>query len=349
MASQRQLERLLKQVQRVKQRDEYWAGTSRLARMWIMPKKAPSYRPYVTLWLSQDGKILRSNVWEHPPATDDLFEELLRAMRHPGWGAGRARRPTRLYLDNAEAVAALAPRLEALDIQCVYRHALSMADEVMVAMETHVGKYQAPPGLVSIPSVTPQMLGHLYQLAAQFYQATPWGWFHDHHPFAIQCPPEDTPRYAIVMGSGGEVFGLAVYDRLEDLRLIFQSPASPRQIAKMRTWFVLFFEQAPAVSFDDLDAMAANDWPVAAPHAYPVFGRTTPDQELALPAKSDLLWIEGALEALLAYMHEHMEVYQGEIQPADLTVSVRRVGGAVQVHLRLLEFDAIFREDLTPE
>ncbi len=240
----------------------------------------------------------------------------------------------------------LAPRLEALDIQCVYRHALPMADEVMVEMETHVGKYEPLPGLVSIPSVMPQMLGHLYQLAAQFYQATPWGWFHDHHPFAIQCPPEDRPRYAIVMGSGGEVFGLAVYDRLEDLRSIFTSPVSPRQIAKMSTWFVLFFEAAPAVSFDDLDAMAANDWTVAAPHAYPVFGRTTLDQKLALPAKSDLLWMEGALGALLAYMDEHMEVDQGEVQPADLTVSVPRVDSEAHIHLRLLEFDTIFREDL---
>jgi hypothetical protein len=38
-----------------------------------------------------------------------------------------------------------------------------------------MGKYEPLPGLVSIPSVTPQMLGHLYQLAAQFYQATPGG------------------------------------------------------------------------------------------------------------------------------------------------------------------------------
>jgi hypothetical protein len=57
-------------------------------------------------------------------------------------------------------------------------------------------------------------------------------------------------------------------------------------MAKLRTWFVLFFAAAPAaVSFEDLDAMAANDWPVAAPHAYPVFGRTTPDQGLALPPR----------------------------------------------------------------
>jgi hypothetical protein len=136
-----------------------------------------------------------------------------------------------------------------------------------------------------------------------------------------------------------------VYDQLEDLRSMFTSPVSLRQMAKMRTWVVLFLEAAPAMSFDDLDAMAVNDWPVAAPHAYPVFGRTTPDQELALPAKSDLLWMEGALGALLAYMDEHMEVYQGEVQPADLTVSVPRVGGEAHVHLRLLAFDAIFRED----
>jgi hypothetical protein len=346
MASQRQLERLWKQVQRLRQRDEYWAATSRLARMWITPKHAPPYRPYVTLVLSQHGKIVSSHVLEQPPTAEALFAELLRAMRRPAWGAGGARRPTRIYLDNTEDVAALTPLLEALNIQCVYRPVLSMADEVMGEMETYVGTYQPLPGLVSIPSVTPQLLGHLYHLAAQFYQASPWGWFHDHHPFAIQCPPEETPRYAIVMGSGGEVFGLAVYDRLEDLQVMFTTPVSPRQMAKLRTWCVLFFEAAPAVSFEDLDAMAVNDWAVAAPHAYPVFGRTTPDQTLALPAQSDLLWMEGALGALLAYMDAHMEVDQGEVQPVDLTVSVARVSGEAHVHLRLLAFDAIFREDL---
>ena len=55
--------------------------------------------------------------------------------------------------------------------------------------------------------------------------------------------------------------------------------------------------------------------------------------------------MEGALGALLAYMDEHMEVDHGEVQPADLTVSVPRVGGEPHVHLRLLEFDAMFRED----
>jgi RimJ/RimL family protein N-acetyltransferase len=100
MASQRQLERLWKQVQRLHQRDEYWATTSRLARMWITPKHAPPYRPYVILVLSQHGKIVSSHVLEQPPTTEALFAELLRAMRRPAWGAGGARRPTRIYLDS---------------------------------------------------------------------------------------------------------------------------------------------------------------------------------------------------------------------------------------------------------
>ena len=43
MANQRQLERLMQHVQRLPQYDEYWAATSRLARMWITPKRASPY------------------------------------------------------------------------------------------------------------------------------------------------------------------------------------------------------------------------------------------------------------------------------------------------------------------
>ena len=345
MADPRQVERLVQHVQRLPQRDEYWVGTHRLARLWVTPRNAPPYRPYLTLFLSQEGKIVRSQVQRDPPTAETLLAELLQAMRRPVWGAGRARRPTRLYVDHLEDVAALTPGLAALQVQCVYRHPSALADAVIADMERSRGSAQPRPGLLSIPSVTPPLVGHLYQLAAQWYRATPWRWLNDHHPFAIRCLPEDAPRYAVVMGSGGEVFGLAVYETLADLHLMFTSRLSPRQLAKRATWFVLFFEEAPPVSFEDLDAIAAYNWPVAAPHAYPVLGRTTPEQELVLPTKSDLLWMEGALGALLAFMAAHREVEHGEVQPGDLTVSVPRVGGEAPVHLRLLAFEAMLRED----
>jgi hypothetical protein len=101
MVDQRQLERLLQQVEGLKQREEYWAGTTRLARMWITPDDAPPYRPYLTLLLSQQGKIVSSHVQEQPPPAALLLAWLLRAMRRPALGSGRARRPTRVYLDRS--------------------------------------------------------------------------------------------------------------------------------------------------------------------------------------------------------------------------------------------------------
>ena len=80
-----------------------------------------------------------------------------------------------------------------------------------------------------------------------------------------------------------------------------------------------------------------------APHAYPVFGRASSGEDFALPSRSDLLWMEGALGALVAYMEAHMKSDQGVVEPADLILSVPRVDGETQVHLRLLEFEAIFR------
>src|SRR4030095_8147043 len=109
--------------------------------------------------LSQDGQIVASKAHQHPPSADALAAELLQAMRRPALGAGRARRPNRLYLDTAEQVALLSPVLEALDIACVYRPALAMADEVMAAMETDLGAYAPLPGLVVSSAGSPGQLG----------------------------------------------------------------------------------------------------------------------------------------------------------------------------------------------
>src|SRR5207245_7518139 len=126
MSDPRQVERLVQHVQCLPQRDEYWVGTHRRARLWVTPRKAPPYRPYLTLVLSQEGKIVRSQVQRHPPTAETLFEDLLRAMRRPVWGAGRARQPTRLYVDHPEDVAALAPGLSAVQVQWLCGHPIAL-------------------------------------------------------------------------------------------------------------------------------------------------------------------------------------------------------------------------------
>jgi hypothetical protein len=46
------------------------------------------------------------------------------------------------------------------------------------------------------------------------------------------------------------------------------------------------------------------------------------------------------------FVHAQREVYRGKVQPADLTVSVPRVDGEAPVHLRVLAFEALFRQAL---
>lgn len=93
MPERKKITTLLAKVSRLKQRDEIWEGTSRLGRYWITPENKPSYRPYMMLFTRPSGAILCNQVLATPPTADQMFEQLLKAMRRPLLGAGRPGRP----------------------------------------------------------------------------------------------------------------------------------------------------------------------------------------------------------------------------------------------------------------
>ncbi|MCP4199653.1 MAG: hypothetical protein GY762_21115 [Proteobacteria bacterium] len=341
MSNEKQIKSLLKKAGRLKQRDEYWEGTCRLARVWITPRKQAPYRPYMTLLVSQQDKVLRSKVLEEAPTSDRMFEELLQAMYRPTWLAGGARRPKVIYLDNPDYVTDLAPQLASVEVRCEHRRSLPLIKDALYSMEMSMNRgEEAIPGVVAVPSVTLPLIGHLYELAADFYRATPWRWLNDNHPLEIRYPPDASPRYVVVMGSGGEVFGLAVYDTLADLQMMYRSDLSPQQTTRMASWLVLFFEEAIAMSFDDLDALAKYDWPVAAENAYPVFGRTTRAGEIVQPTKADAFWIEGVLASITAFLSRHKRVlHPTVVKPVEVTLPVTTISDQAQVYLRLPAFE----------
>ena len=73
----------------------------------------------------------------------------------------------------------------------------------------------------------------------------------------------------------------------------------------------------------------------------PVFGRTTSTQEMVLPATSDLLWMEGALAGLVAYVATPLERRHGGVHPADVTCVVPLVGGEAPVQVTRLGLDTV--------
>ncbi|TVP63669.1 MAG: hypothetical protein EA342_17675 [Leptolyngbya sp. LCM1.Bin17] len=345
MAAKSQVKSLLTKAKCLRQTDEIWEFASPLGRFWITPKRGAAYRPYLFLVVSTAGQALFSKNQQQCPDADQMLETLLRTMIRPGLMAGRPRRPQVVYLDDAEMISALAPTLAELEIRCEHRASLPTLGRTRQFLERGFTDRDPIPGLLSVTGVTPPLVQHLYELAAEYYKAAPWQWLGDHDPMVIAYPPKSDPRYGIVMGSGGEIFGLSVYDHVEGLRLTFRQDLPQWELMQRASWLVLFFEEPMAMSFDDLDAILQYDWPVVNEQAYPVFGRTTPDGELKPPSLKDLLWLEGALSGILGYLPQFLQEGFGDDDPDHLMLPVKTISGKAKMQLGMPELDDLLFAD----
>jgi hypothetical protein len=328
-------------VRRLRQRDEVWECTGRPARWWITPPGQPARRPTVLLTIAvAAARAVRVEFDDHPPPPPpppppgQVWAHLLQAMRRPAVGAGSARRPARIALDNPALVAALAPRLAALEIDCQYRQTLPTLEAAMQRLAARYDRRGPIPGLLSLPGMTVPLVAHLCELAAAYYQQAPWQALTDHEPMEIRYPPDAPPRYAVVMGSGRTVFGLAIYDTLAQMRQILTA-ADPETVGRKIPQTALLFEEPITMAFDDLEAMEQYGLALAGPRAYPVFDRSASPTMISPPSAADLFWLEGALAGVLAYVRDHLRFQGAAIRPAALTLPVATLGGERQVGLRL--------------
>ncbi|CAK0750645.1 conserved hypothetical protein [Gammaproteobacteria bacterium] len=337
------LQKLMEKAIRLSQTNETWEFSTFLARGWITPRREAAYRPYLSMTVSSSGKLILSEFQKQPPSPETDTELLLRAMKRPALGAGRARRPQIVCLDNENHVSALTPILAELNIRCQHRVSLPLLNKSRQFIETGLRKGgEAFPGLLTIPGVTPPMVEHLYQLAADYHRASPWAWLTDLNPLVISYPPQAKPRYGFVMGSAGASFGLAVYDTVEDVQLVFRREISNRELVKLSSWIMLLFESPISMSFDDLDAITQYGWPVVNEKAYPLLGRTIPANGLNLPNKADLFWMEGALSGILNYLPRYQT--QGRISDSKgLIVPVTTINGAAQLRLQMPRLEDLLR------
>ena len=326
---------LIHKLSQLKQSDEIWEGTVRLARMWITPKREAAYRPSIITFLDGNGKLLGTEILDKTPTTDQIWNTLTHMMRRPMLGAGWPRRPRMVYFDNLEQQQAMAPLLDAIGVRCEFRRNLPALEAALTEMEKMMNRREKPfPGLISILGITPPLLGHIYTSASEFFEMAPWRVLNDFHPIEIRYPADAPARYAVVMGSGGEVYGVSVQDTLAELKKMYAAPER-HDLTDEMTWLVLFYEKAMTMSFDDLDAITQYGWPVTDELAYPVIGRAEPGAEIGLPTRQDLFWLAAALPACNLYIKQHLKLKRGKVLPAELTLTVPILGTPTKVYLRL--------------
>ncbi len=343
------------EVRHLRQSDAVWLCAARRAPFWIMPKNRPAYRPFVVLVQEQDTQLIRQT---HPqderPTPESVWQMLVKAMRSPLLGPilspllgfGSRCRPARILLDDADLVQALAPRLSEAGIRCDYRATLPQINAALREMEAHVTKREPVPGLLSLPGVTVPLVSEFFAAAADYYRLAPWRWMDNWLPIEIRYPSHGRARYALVLGSGGETFGLSLYESLADVLLLVSGVPAEQRVRQI-SWFSLVLDKATAMSFNDLDAMDKYSWLVAGEQAYPLAFKSTPTgSDAEIPSASELFWLTATVRVIPDFVlrHLHASRDRGAPQPAQVIYSLSGVHGGQDI---LLRYPA--QEQLTPE
>ena len=162
-----------------------------------------------------------------------------------------------------------------IGVICDYAATLPAVEAVLRELSAQLNEGEVRPGLLEAPGVTLPLLAEFYAAAAFFYQQAPWRWVDNLAALEIRYPVDGPARYAVIMGFGGQEFGLAVFPTAKDLGLQY-SNLEPDQLMQKMTAFSVTYGESDALSFADLDAITKYGWPVAGPNTYPLIMKNIP-------------------------------------------------------------------------
>ncbi len=257
-------------------------------------------RQHVLLLVDEQGNRLSHRVQASPFSLEQVWEALTAVIAGSENGLGV--RPRRLHFEQAELMLALSPHLQAAGIQAVNQVHSADIERALVALERSFSPLVLlPPALVTAPSFDPELQGRIYAAAAALYKLAPWRAIPGETPLEVRYPEDNAARWVVVMGSGGDAFGLSINDSWIDLERMYAS-SDPLELARSVSWLALTFDTAEYLAFEDLDAIREHNWPVAHESAYPALYRVGGAQaDLQAPTQADLHWLAGVLPALVQY------------------------------------------------
>ncbi len=345
--------RSLEKATKLPQTTATWQATIRLAPAWIAPKGKPSYRPHLVFVFDPESGAIRLLVMEDQhPAPEAVLSMLANAMSKPMMGAGGRQRPARIVLDDQALAQALMPQLADIGVGCSYAASLPAVDAILRELSAHLNQENVRPGLLTVPGVTLPLLAELYGAAAYFYRQAPWRWADNLAAIEVRYPSDGPTRYAVIMGFGGQEFGLAVFPTAEDLRLQY-SNLEPDQLVGRMTALSITFGEDDVLAFDDLDAIAKHGWPVVGQDAYPLVMKTSPATDVGLPSKDELALLAAALRTLPEFVTKHLRADRGTPQAAEATFALSGVHAGGQITFRypvaLAELEALRQEAATDD
>ncbi|MEO8335650.1 MAG: hypothetical protein ABI664_11795 [bacterium] len=187
----------------------------------------PTARPAMVA-LAANDLILRGDLDIHPPSEAEGVAALIAEKIADVIRDGSAP-PSIVRVRHSAVADALRGPLKALGVPSVMdTPSLPMLEGFLEGMRKHMTGLDRVTGAMSQPATwagwgfAPEILSAVLDAAATFHAAQPWLIFSDADTVRIESPTGSV-WYACILGKGGQTFGLALYEKIEELTELLRS------------------------------------------------------------------------------------------------------------------------------
>jgi tetratricopeptide (TPR) repeat protein len=298
-----QVERLKRLPQRA---DDTWQGG--LVRMpaWVTGEGPKPFRPVSAVWLSLQTGLLHMSPETRRPEDAD-FAMALDAVA--GFAANEALagyRPGKLEVKNPALAEHLSGLLAEVGIRVECCGRLLALERVLQDLAEHVHEGPMPPGPLEGKGVTVERMRSFAEAAKVFFEAAPWQHLSNEDLLEIESPPPPAGmQYAVVLGAGGQEFGLGLY-RSVDQHFAMALAEGPDDLPPEGVWSFTFGEMIDR-PLADADLWDDHGLPVAGDGAYPMVMRYDDRGRLRRASAEALAFLEGLARALAATTEDEMD------------------------------------------
>ena len=286
-----------------------WLFAIRRLHTWNLSKRKEPVRPFLMIAINRSTDTIQGSSLVEKSDIQGARKVLFSAMTHPPKELEtKPQRPAKVIFEDRELLIALAPSLLKIGVQATCYPHNELLDALLKDLEANLNDDQPDiPGLLSGNKITSQVVGDLFNAAAEFYRAAPWIQLSDENFLAIRVLPQKEPYYVSIMGQAGIEYGLALYLHWTDVERLYIPHDHPTELIPSEGSHSFLFNEITEISFNDLDAIEKYGWPVADKQAYPFPAIFEPADHVRRPDREEILWYEAVLRAIPEFVHNHVK------------------------------------------
>ncbi len=341
----------LAKLVKLKQTESVWLCSARPTSMKIGDDDE-AVQPYIVMVMDATEQATRSFdlTVEAKPDAAHVADVLTKAMVAPMHDAPaefssiqedlEPMRPQRILIDDVALVEQLKPVFAEADVEVNYHPELTPIDQFLQMFDQVSQPKDSRLPLLEIAGVQAPMLAELFDASAQFFKHKVWDDLDNLEIVRVRYSPQPDVEpgqdyFVSIMGMGGQEFGLAIYESVEDLNatLNVEDPDDP--MAALTTTRAMNFSFGPKEGALDADLAAIKKYKWAKPdrNTYLAPMRYSMETGITSPTADEIAMAAAVFRVLPSFAYEEMKADEDDLVPATKTYALPTVHGGASIEL----------------